>query len=123
MTLSKYVSEAMKIYYETFDKAVTGEIKSCFNCKHSIFHPPVPESFYDPGTDAEAECTHKEVEKMWDAIDAKVQQHPHYEYGLEHYTAIHCPFYEAMTDEEREKRFWDYLYDVDALMKKASEGK
>lgn len=116
------MSEEMKIFYETFDKAVEGKIKSCFNCKHSVYHPPIPPSSLDFGTDAEAECTNKQVNEVWDEIEKQIEQYPHYEYGLEHYTAVHCPFYQALTDEERVERFWDYFHCSDTLMEREKVG-
>lgn len=115
--------ERMELYYDLFNKAIRGQIKSCFNCKHSIFHPPETEYFTTEVirhvyrthvvTHHEwAECTLEELQRnydLWGEIEEKVEQHPYYQDNWNHYHAFYCPCYEALTDEEREKRFKDYL--------------
>lgn len=94
-----------------WERAIKGQIKSCFNCKHAIYR--------EWADDPEAECT-KPMD--WEKIDREVEKYPFVLNGLEHYTAIHCPFYEALTAEEREERFRNYLHCIDSSMKQEKVG-
>lgn len=93
------IIEEMETYYETIEKAKKGQIRSCFNCKHAVYTPATP--FFE----AEADCTNKKALEAWNEIEQKIEQYPDFEYKLEYYIAMNCPFYEALTDEERARRF------------------
>lgn len=65
-------------------------LKSCFTCKHAVYHPGYPPTRYDPGEEAFCDCANEQIE--WtEALDHIVYEH---DQDYEHILPHHCGGFE-----------------------------